>query len=200
MTGRREREVSPAGHVIFRLRHSNSSCLRVWVGISAWSRPKSISSVTLHSWDCGQIGLGEWLGECGLTTVRKRESHPCFEASVIAGYVLNSFDWRKRAGIEAYFTPRYWCIEAWGVEARWLIPQKVVSRTAWWSLGYGWDRLWCCTIGMLHRTKPTEETREGFFLISSDKGYGGIGSGWRRKSTLLEDSQVPWLIDRLRRF
>jgi hypothetical protein len=83
---------------------------------------------------------------------------PWLDASVIAGYELNNFDWRKRAGIEAYLIPRYWCMGASGVDAGWLIPQKVVSRTTWCNFGNGLAGCDSCETGMLRRIKPNNST------------------------------------------
>ena len=61
ITGRQESGVKPAGQVMFKLRHSNSSCLRSWCGISCWEIPNSVSSMLVADLSWGHIGLWWYL-------------------------------------------------------------------------------------------------------------------------------------------
>jgi hypothetical protein len=50
-------------------------------------------------------------------------------------YEEQTWDWRKRAGIVAYLIPKNWYMGLVVDDRQCSIPQKVVSRPIWWSLG-----------------------------------------------------------------
>ena len=56
MTGKCESGVALAGHVMLRLRQSNSDCSNAWLGMQSSVRLKSSSS-TLLNFGWGQMGL-----------------------------------------------------------------------------------------------------------------------------------------------
>ena len=55
----------------------------------------------------------------------------------MSGYDEQRRDWRKRAGIVAYLIPKNWYMGLVMDDRLCSIPQKVVSRPRWWSLGKG---------------------------------------------------------------
>ena len=55
----------------------------------------------------------------------------------MSGYDEQRRDWRKRAGIVAYLIPKNWYMGLAVDDRECSIPQNVVSRPTWWSLGKG---------------------------------------------------------------
>ena len=77
-------------------------------------------------------------------------------------------DWRKRAGIVAYLIPKNWYMGLVMDDRLCSIPQKVVSRPRWWSLGE-------CSV----RSRTGMLTVEMSHLIE----IGGRGGGWKERWT-----------------